>query len=192
MRGNLVHLKVAFSGYGIELRPVTPLDLPALRRWRNCPSIRKQMHDKSYITPEQQRRWFESISTRPDQVHWVIWFNRVRTGYVNIRAHVRDERAQRFGGGYYLADTAVRQPLLGLSTVMMYHDIIFGHADGREIKDTIMKTNFSARGLNRLMGYREYGETSDVICISLLRDDYFRARQRFLRYFTNTQCLPIS
>ena len=42
-----------FRGYGIELRPLAPRDLPSLRRWRNDPQIGRQMTDSLYITPSQ-------------------------------------------------------------------------------------------------------------------------------------------
>lgn len=76
---------IVFEGYGIELRPVTPRDLPSLRRWRNSPQVRWQMVNTSYITPRQQRLWYERIRSRVDQAHWVVWSKGVRTGYVNIK-----------------------------------------------------------------------------------------------------------
>ena len=64
---------MAFKGYGIELRPVNPLDLPSLRRWRNSQQIRQKMADVSKISSHQQRLWYEEIRERFDQAHWVVW-----------------------------------------------------------------------------------------------------------------------
>ena len=47
---------MAFKGYGIELRPVTPSDLPSLRRWRNSQQIGRKMADVSKIDSHQQHR----------------------------------------------------------------------------------------------------------------------------------------
>ncbi len=191
MRDKRTLSRTAFTGYGIELRPVSPLDLLSLRRWRNTPKINQQMVDKSYITSERQRRWFESISHRDDQAHWVVWFRGVRTGYVNIRSDQGFEKLRPVSGGYYVADTKVRQPLLGLSTLLMYHDVIFNYLQAVEIQDTVMKTNFSVRNLNALMGYHELEETDDFIRITLYLEDYQKARIKYMRYFDNPQCLPI-
>ena len=177
----------AFAGYCIELRKVTPSDLPSLRRWRNSPKIREQMLDTSHISPQQQRRWFESISKRVDQAHWVVWNDGVRTGYVNVKAG-----GQLVSGGYYIADTPVRHPLLGYATVLMYHDIIFDHFRAQGIKDTVLKTNAVARKMNEQMGYREGPEEGGIIAITLDPADYRGARKKFLRFFKDTQCRPTS
>ena len=76
-----------FAGANIELRPVSHWDLPSLRRWRNSPEISREMVDTSYITPSQQRRWFERITSQPDQGHWVVWVRGVRAGYMNIKGN---------------------------------------------------------------------------------------------------------
>jgi len=64
--------EMVFEGYGIELHPVPPCDLPYLRRWRNSPQISQQMLDGSYITPGRQRLCYEQIRDRVDQAHWVV------------------------------------------------------------------------------------------------------------------------
>jgi RimJ/RimL family protein N-acetyltransferase len=183
---------MAFTGYGVELKPVTPCDLPSLRRWRNSPKIQQQMLDKTHILPARQRQWFENISKRNDQAHWVVWRNGVRTGHVNVRTEGPLEAEKSVHGGYYVADTSVRSPLLGFSAILMYHDIIFDYIKAKSIIDTVLNTNSTARKLNEQMGYREHGEENGVISISLEAKDYHEARKKFLRYFKDTQCLQIS
>ena len=69
-KGNTTKIHdLAFQGYGVKLYPVTHCDLPCLRRWRNSLQIRQQMTDSSYISPHQQRVWFEYIQKRVDQMN---------------------------------------------------------------------------------------------------------------------------
>ena len=83
--GGKLFSSMIFKGYGIELRPVRPQDLPVLRRWRNTPSIRNKMNDTSYITPQQQRVWFENTINNFNQAQWVVWCKGGRTGFVNVK-----------------------------------------------------------------------------------------------------------
>ena len=85
LSGSNLFSSMTFKGYVIKLRPVRPQDLPSLRRWRNTPTIRNKMLDSSYITPRQQRFWFEHIINRVDQAHWVVWCKGVKTGWLKIK-----------------------------------------------------------------------------------------------------------
>ena len=177
-----------FKGYGIELRPVRMQDLPTLRRWRNTDIIRNKMNDSSYITPRQQRVWFEHIVNRVDQAQWVVWCKGGKTGYVNIKGEGHLQSQGHVSGGYYIAETCFRHALVGYAVMMMYHDIIFDYMAIPLIKGNILKNNMSSLKLNRDFGYREVSESSESISFTLKPSDYANKRIRFLRYFKDSQC----
>ena len=179
---------MVFKGYGIELRPVMPKDLVSLRRWRNSPQIIKQMLDTSYITPHQQRLWYEKIRERVDQAHWVVWCKGIRTGYVNIKGAGPLESQKKISGGFYVGDSKVRHGLLGYAIGMIYLEIIFEHFSILEIRDSVLKSNYRARQFNQQMGYREQGENGNYINIFLNRSEYKIAKKKFARYFDDAYC----
>ena len=183
---------MTFAGYGIELRPVTPYDLPSLRRWRNSSKIKQHMLDKSYIVPRQQRLWFESIAKHTDLAHWVVWSQGVRTGYVNIRGAGDLSIQKHVSGGYYIADTSVRHGFLGYSVALMYHDIIFDYILAEAIFDTVLKSNRTARQLNVQMGYIESIADGESIPVALYLRNYEEAKKKgFLRRFKDPCCVVI-
>ena len=177
-----------FKGYGIELRPVRPQDLPSLRRWRNPPTIRNKFNDSSYITPRQQRVWFENIVNRVDQAQWVVWCKGGKTGYVNIKGEGHLQSQPHVSGGYYIAETTFRHVLVGYAVMMMYHDIIFDYMAVPLIKGNILKDNKNSLKLNRDFGYREVSESAESISFTLKASDYANERKRFLRYFKDVHC----
>jgi|APSaa5957512535_1039671.scaffolds.fasta_scaffold78228_2 RimJ/RimL family protein N-acetyltransferase len=179
---------LVFKGYGIVLRPVMPQDLARLRRWRNSPRIIKQMLDTSYITPHQQRLWYEKIRGRVDQAHWVVWCKGIRTGYVNIKGEGPLESQTEISGGFYVGDSKVRHGLLGYAIGMIYHEIIFEYFSISEIRDSVLKSNYPARRFNKQMGYREQGENGNYINIFFNRSSYNIAKQKFARYFDDAHC----
>jgi len=179
---------MTFKGYGIELRPIRPQDLPSLRRWRNTPTIRNKMLDSSYITPQQQRVWFEYILNCDDQAQWVVWCKGGKTGYVNIKGEGPLQSQPYVSGGYYIVDTTFRHPLLAYAVMMMYHDIIFDYIVVPLIKGKILKDNRSSLKLNREFGYREVSESAESISFTLKASDYSNAKKKFSRYFKDPQC----
>ncbi|MDA9613494.1 GNAT family N-acetyltransferase [Paracoccaceae bacterium] len=185
--GNLFSSMV-FKGYGIELRPVQSQDLPVLRRWRNTPSIRRKMNDTSYITPHQQRKWFENTLNSVDKAQWVVWSNGGKTGYVNVKGQGILHLQPHVSGGYYIADTPFRHALVSYAVMLMYHDIVFNHMEVPLIKGNILKENKSSLKLNRDFGYQEVSESTGSISFIIKADDYANRRKKYLRYFKDTEC----
>lgn len=171
-----------FKGYGIELRPVVPADLPSLRRWRNSPKIRDQMLDRSRICARKQRLWYESIQTRADQAHWTVWRRRTRTGYVNIKAAGPIELQSRVDVGLYVGDSAVRDPFLGFAMTLLQLDIVFDvlGLDGNEV---LVKDDPGLIRFNREFGYRELGRRDGFVRLALDPAEYRTARARLIKNF---------
>jgi RimJ/RimL family protein N-acetyltransferase len=184
----VVFSSMIFKGYGIELRPVTPKDLPTLRRWRNSPAIRSKMNDTSYITPRKQRGWFEYIHNRVDQAQWVVWCNGGKTGYVNVKGGGELSAQPYVSGGYYIAETNFRHSLVAYAVMMMYHDIIFEYMAVPLVKGNILQNNKSSLRLNRSFGYREGSQNAESISLTLEASDYANEKRKFLRYFKEPHC----
>jgi hypothetical protein len=186
-----IFCKTAFAGFGIEFKPVTAWDLLILRKWRNSLEINKQMLDQTHINSRSQIRWFESISNCDDQAHWVVWCKGQRTGHVNIRSNGSLAENKPVHGGYYIVNSSVRHPLLGIATILLYHDIIFNKIKASHIMDNVLSANKTARELNSLMGYEELDEHEGVIKIILKSSDYRTACMKFHRYFKDFRCQQI-
>lgn len=177
-----------FEGYGIELHSVTIRDLPSLRRWRNSPSIRREMQTTSYITPRQQRLWYEGIRDRVDHAYWVVWHKGVRTGYVNIKGEGPLElhsQVHVVSAGLYVGDSSVRHGLLGYAIGMLLLDIIFEHLSLSEYQGTVREENYSARRYNQQLGYREEGCKDGFVKVVITPSDYEKSKARLIRYFKN-------
>lgn len=179
---------LAFKGYGIELYPVTPPDLPILRRWRNSPQINIQMTDTSFITPHQQRYWYERIKERDDQAHWVVWCKGVRAGYVNIKGEGPLELQKDLSGGFYVGNSLVRHGLLGYAILMMQMDIVFLYLSASQYRGPILKSNYSARQLNKQLGYSEEYDNGSLVGVVLDPSDYKKAKKKFSRFFNDMKC----
>ncbi len=179
---------MTFKGYGIELRPVIPSDLPSLRRWRNSPQIRRMMVDDSKITSHQHRLWYEGIRERFDQAHWVVWCKGVRTGYINIKGDGPLELQEKLTGGMYTGNSQVRHGLLGYAMQLMSLEIVFKHLSVSEFRGPVRKDNNNVRKFLKKLGYLEEGCKGDFVWTTICLSDYETAKKKFLRYFTDTEC----
>ncbi|MDP7038061.1 MAG: GNAT family N-acetyltransferase [Myxococcota bacterium] len=175
--------KKTFRFYGIELRPIGPWDLPALRRWRNSPEINKNMLDTSFITPQRQRQWYQSIIDREDQAHWVVWCQGQRAGYSNVKGDGPLYKQQKVEVGGYIGASGVRHVLLGYALVMSQLDVAFEHIGVEEVQIFIKGNNERLIQFNEKIGYCPTLKTAEGIFLSLREKDYQVSKKRMLKYF---------
>ena len=153
------HIKnMVFEGYGIQIRPVTPSDLPALRRWRNSPDISQQMVDTSHITLTKQRLWYERIINIVEEAHWVVWCKGVRTGYMNLKGHDSICSQKSLDGGLYVGDSKVKHGLLGYAIALMQLDIAFKFLFSTKYETSFRENNLSASKFNLQLGYKKISQ----------------------------------
>ena len=178
------HIKnMIFEGYGIQIRPVTPSDLPALRRWRNSPNISQQMADISHITPTKQRLWYERIINRLEEAHWVVWCKGVRTGYMNLKGHDSIYSQKSLNGGLYVGDSKVKHGLLGYAIAFMQLDIAFKFLFSIKYETSFRESNLSARRFNKQLGYLEVSRKDGFIRVAITHESYNNSKARLIRYF---------
>jgi RimJ/RimL family protein N-acetyltransferase len=171
-------------GYGVELRPITPWDLPSLRRWRNQDDVRMQMVSQTLISPRQQRQWFTTTLERRDQRHWVLWCNGVRAGCVNLKGEQQvDLQGQAIAdAGLYLGTSTVRHPMLAIAAALSVLDQGFDEFSIGRIRTLVREGNRAALRLNEQLGYRPHGQENGFLALELLPDDYYAARDRLSRF----------
>lgn len=171
--------------YGIELRPVTPADLPALRRWRNSDAVRLQMQDTGHITPRGQRQWFERIAQSQSQWHRVVWCRGERAGYVNLKG----ERDAPLSGqaevdaGLYLGNSRIRHPMLAVAAALAQLDCAFEQLHVERIRTSVRRHNESALRLNLQLGYRVAEQDDEWVSMTLNGAEYQQARGLLRRFF---------
>ncbi|WP_429207606.1 GNAT family N-acetyltransferase [Aeromonas veronii] len=171
--------------YGVELRPIAPWDLPALRRWRNQDEVRMQMVSQTRISPRQQRQWFVATRERQDQQHWVLWCKGVRAGYVNLKGECQGKLQGQViaDAGLYLGNSGVRHPMLAVAAALTQLDQGFDELHIGCIRTLVRENNRSALRLNEQLGYRQIGQDNGFFALELLPANYYTARERLRRFF---------
>lgn len=171
------------KGYGIELRPIMPFDLPSLRRWRNSPRISMQMIDHSYVTPHQQCLWYKKITKLENQAHWVVWYKGIRSGYMNIKELQTNKGVTEVDVGMYVGDSSANHCLLGFAIVLMQLDLVFENKSVLEVKIKVREKNIRAIKFNKLIGYKQIGSKDGFVILIIKPSTYKADKSRLMRYF---------
>ena len=63
----------SISYKNVALKPISDGELELLRTWRNDPANTKYLRQIPYITPEMQKRWYESYLANGDEMTFAIF-----------------------------------------------------------------------------------------------------------------------
>lgn len=91
------------------LRAATAADLPAMRQWRNHPSVRQVMFTRHEITADEHAAWWARISVSPRHRVLVLNCRGRDCGVVNFTAD--EQAAGLWHWGFYLDPGAFAAPL---------------------------------------------------------------------------------
>ncbi len=94
-------LNVALENYGVKLVPLTGQKIEMVRQWRNDPKISECMEYREYITPEMQKRWFESICNERNY-YFIVEYDNKEIGMINAKNI--DYKTMTNEGGIFIYD----------------------------------------------------------------------------------------
>ncbi|MGE4552409.1 MAG: GNAT family N-acetyltransferase [Desulfovibrionaceae bacterium] len=175
-------------GAGIELTDVRAGDLPRMLEWINDPELVRLSAPFKPVSPEDHRRWFESIQDRRDVALFAIreapggrligscQLRNIDTRHQSAELTIRIGERDCWGRG--LGTEAVRLLLahgfeaLGLNRICLH---VF--ADNQRAVRAYEKAGFVKEGLMRQHS-RIDGEFKDAVLMAVLREDFSTGKEK--------------
>ena len=137
--------------YGITLSRVIEDDIELIRKWRNHPSIANTMRFKEYITPEMQKKWFDSIDNN-NNFFFIISYKEEKIGLINIKN--MDWKIRRSEAGIFIWNE--NYDFAPLLASLLCCEIGFYIINGIDSIARILRTNKKAIEYNSMLGYELY------------------------------------
>ncbi len=137
--------------YGITLRRLKEEDIELLREKRNSTAIQNTMFYREHITPEMQKKWFDSINNK-NNGYFIIEFEGKKIGLIHGK-DIDFEKRTCEGGIFIWDESYIGGFIPSLASVMM-NDWTFYMINFKAIYAKIMLDNTIAINYNKLMGYQ--------------------------------------
>jgi UDP-4-amino-4,6-dideoxy-N-acetyl-beta-L-altrosamine N-acetyltransferase len=137
--------------YGITLRRLKEADIELLRQKRNSTAIQNTMFYREEITPEMQKKWFDSINNK-NNGYFIIEFEDKKIGLVHGK-NIDFEKRTCEGGIFIWDENYIRSFIPSLASVIM-NDWTFYMINFNAIYAKMMLDNSIAINYNKLMGYQ--------------------------------------
>ena len=155
-------------------------DLEMVMDWRMRPYITKFMNTDPVLTIEGQKKWFDRIKDRDDQINWIIRIDDEPVGLINV--FDIDRINSRCSWGYYIAEREARSLQLALYLEWSLYDFVFDELKLHKLCNETWVENQQVIKLHKMCGGKEdgimrhhifkNGEYHDVSVGSILADEW--------------------
>ncbi len=179
--------------YGITLKRLKEEDIELVREMRNSTVISRTMAYREHITPEMQKKWFESINNKYNG-YFIIVYEGKKIGLINGKNIDFEKRCCE--GGIFIWDEHYKNTIVpGLASIIM-NDWTFLIINFNVIYAKVLQENGNALTYDKLMGYEPCQPLTDekgVQWLKLTKENYLRKvkllRKSFLQNFGGVEPL---
>ena len=155
--------------------------------WRLQSDISQFMLTEIDDCIDKQRLWFNNISADKTMAYWIVEYQGLSIGLINLAAI--DLFAKKCTAGFYIGDIKYRQ--LAAFLLPYFYNFIFRKLKFKKIYGEVLSTNKSILKIHMIQGYRHVGiyknhimkngHYVDVHLVELMRDDWL-LQKRYERY----------
>ena len=179
---------------GIELLPLSEIDLELVRNWRNSPSVSQYMYTNEYISPEQQQNWFKKVSSDDSQKYWIVLFQGKKVGLVSI--YSINQRFKWCHWGFYLGEEQERGQKIGSKVECFFLEYLFNTLHFNRVIGEVFALNSKGVAFHEKFGFRREGYFRqhilkdgiyhDVVAIALLKNEWNLLREHNFKWAFST------
>ena len=143
----------------LKFQKIKKENLEQILQWRNLPEVKRFLFTDIENNMENQRTWFNKISTDKYQKHWVISYQDQNIGVINL-ANI-DYKNKYCSWGYYIGEPSQRG-LGGIIPPYLYN-YVFLEMKFNKIIAEVMEGNEKVMKLHEMYGYRFVGKYKNHI-----------------------------
>jgi len=139
-----------FTKYGVTFKRLSEEDIELLRNWRNSPKINQFMEYREYITPEMQRKWFNSVNNL-DNFYYIMEYNNEKIGLINNKNSDWDAGISE--SGIFIWEDKYLNTTVPILASLLLIEAGFYILNGKKNFIRILKANKRARDFSTSLGY---------------------------------------
>jgi UDP-4-amino-4,6-dideoxy-N-acetyl-beta-L-altrosamine N-acetyltransferase len=136
--------------YGVTLKRISAEDLELVRFWRNSQKIRDNMIYREYITPEMQKKWFDSINNY-NNFFYIIQVNNDSIGLIDNKN--TDWTMGTTESGLFLYDEKYYNTYIPIAASFILIEVGFYILNGKDARIKVLRTNKKAINYNTRLGF---------------------------------------
>lgn len=171
----------------LELIKVTVDDLESIMNWRMKPEVTKYMYTDPILTLEMQREWFERMQQDDNIKYWVIKFDGVKIGLINICDI--DYKNKKCSWAYYIGNTSFRGKGIATMLECNIYDYVFNVLGLNKLCCEVFTFNDKVISIHEKFGsvvegtLKQHiyinGEFFDVVTMAITKDKWNKIKSNY-------------
>jgi len=171
----------------LKLRKIKNEDLELIMKWRMSPQVTSYMYTDPVLTIESQRLWLGSISKSDEVLYWIIEYDNVAIGVMNICDI--DKVNRKCSWAYYIGDTSFRGKGIAVTLECNIYDYVFETLGFNKLCCEVFETNGRVVKMHEKFGtetegiLREHIIKGDVkynvVTMGILKQKWNTSRENF-------------
>lgn len=172
----------------LELVKLRKYDLEVISNWRMNPEVTKYMYTNPILTMERQLEWFKSIHDNDRVKYWVIRFDGIKIGIVNLSEI--DYQNRRCSWAYYIGDTSYRGKGIASALGFNIYNYVFEIMNFNKLCCEAFAFNDKSIKLNEKFGsviegtlkqhINKNDQFFDIVVMGITRDRWQEIRDKYL------------
>ena len=163
----------------VALKPISENELESLRTWRNEPKNTRFLRQIPYITPEMQKKWYESYLANADEMTFAIYETQELCRAVGSLSLYDFEGECAEFGKILIGDDEAHGKKIGLNATVAVLKIAFTYLSLSRVTLNVYKDNIPAVRVYEKAGFkvvceRETGGMAEL-CMAVDKDDFLAA-----------------
>lgn len=151
-----------------------------VRQWRNKEEIRKSMFSQHIITKKEHFGWIESLEHRKDWKFWIVFFDDVPIGSVNLQNI--DSKKLTSEEGFYIGEESYKGQGLSKCILFKLLGIFFDEMKFKIIFSKIISNNIVALNLNKKFKFKEidrlpFRDNEEIIISEFSEEDWVKWKE---------------
>lgn len=143
----------SFKFQNVELKPLQYEDIELLRTWRNDSKNSKYLRKISYITQEQEKRWFQSYIQNQNELIFGIYETKILNRLVGSVSLYNFQNGECELGKILIGDALAHGHHVGLFAVRGTLDIAFRQLSMKRVYLHVYRDNIAALKIYRQVGF---------------------------------------
>ncbi len=139
----------------VTMKRICDEDLEMVMEWRMRPYITEFMNTDPVLNAEKQKEWYNRIKGREDQINWIIRYEGVPIGFINV--FDIDRINSRCSWGYYIAEKEYRSLQLAIYIEWSLYDYVFDVLKLNKLCNETWVENENVIKLHLMCGSKEDG-----------------------------------
>ena len=171
----------------LVFRTIKESDLEQIMQWRMRADITRYMNTDPKLTRGGQQRWLQTVKADPTVCHWMIEYNGIGIGVINLMDI--DQVNRRCSWGYYVAEKQYRSLKLAMTIEWNLYDYVFDVRKLNKLMNEVLAFNKEVISMHTLCGseiigtakehiYKE-GKYIDVVILEITRDRWQAIREKY-------------